>query len=231
MTDSEHDEASSLPLDREAAAREDSQFMAAAAERQELCISTPEEGAVIDLDVLQGLWTEAQYLRMTDYAKRLIEFTDGRLEVLPMPTDRHQVIVRFLFLALFPVVRDDGGTVLFAPLRLRIRKDKFREPDLLLVRDANDARRRNDYWRGADWVAEVVSPDRPARDTVTKRQDYAEARIPEYWIVNPVDETVTVLVLDADAYAEHGVFRRGERAASHCLEGFSVSVAEVFDAA
>ena len=77
----------------------------------------------------------------------------------------------------------------------------------------------------------MVSPDRPARDTVTKRRDYAEARIPEYWIVNPVDETVTVLVLDGDAYAEHGVFRRGERASSAYLEGFSVSVAEVFDAA
>ena len=205
--------------------------MAAAAERREVRISMPEEGAVIGPDVLQGLWTEEQYLRLTDDASRRLEFTDGRLEVLPKPTDRHQVILRFLFLALFPLVRDSGGTVLFAPLRLRIRKDKFREPDLLLLRDANDARRRNDYWRGADWVAEVVSPDRPGRDTVTKRRDYAEARIPEYWIVNPVDETVTVLDLGGGAYVEHGVFHRGQRAVSPCFEGFSVSVAEVFDAA
>ena len=201
-----------------------------AAERQELWISTPEEGAVIELDVLQGHWTEAQYLRITEHTSRLIEFTDGRLEVFPMPTDRHQIVLRFLLFALDPFIRQQGGTVLFSGLRLRIREDKFREPDLLLVRDANDARRRNDYWRGADWVAEVVSPDRPARDTVTKRLDYAEARIPEYWIVNPLDETVTVLVLEGDRYAEHGVFRRGQRAASHYLEGFSVSVAEVFDA-
>ena len=210
--------------------REDSEIMAAAAECQELWISTPGEGAVVDLDALQGFWTEAQYLRLTEHTRRLIEFTDGRLEVLPMPTDRHQIILGLLYRALFPLVEGSGGTVLFSALRLRIRKDKFREPDLVLLRDAKDARRRNDYWRGADWVAEVVSPDRPARDTVTKRRDYAEARIPEYWIVNPVDETVTVLVLDGDAYAGHGVFRRGERASSVCLEGFSVSVAEDFDA-
>ena len=202
-----------------------------AADRRELCISMPDEGAVIDLGVLQGLWTEAQYLRLTDDATRLLEFTDGRLEVLPMPTDRHQVILGFLYRALFPRVYGSGGTVLFAALRLRIRGDKFREPDLLALRDANDARRRNDYWRGADWVAEVVSPDDPERDRVTKRRDYAEARIPEYWIVNPIEETVTVLVLDGDAYAEHGVFGRGERASSALLDGFSVSVAEVFDAA
>ena len=116
-------------------------------------------------------------------------------------------------------------------MRLRIREGKFREPDLLLVRNADDLRRRNDYWRGADLVAEVVSPDDPERDTDVKRLDYAQARIPEYWIVNPMDETVTVLVLEGDAYTEHGVFRRGGQAESVCLEGFSVSVADVFDTA
>lgn len=45
------------------------------------------------------------------------------------------------------------------------------------------------------------------------------------------DQVMAVLVLDGDAYVEHGVFRRGERASSVCLEGFSVSVTEVFDAA
>ena len=46
-----------------------------------------------------------------------------------------------------------------------------------------------------------------------------------------MDETVAVLVLAEDAYTEHGVFRRGRQAESVCLEGFSVSVAGVFDAA
>ena len=204
--------------------------MTASTHRAGWRVVTADDGAAIDLDLLQGLWTEEQYLRLTDHVRRLLEFTDGRLEVLPMPTDRHQVVLRFLFLAMFPFVRDRGGTVLFAPMRLRIREGKFREPDLLLVRNAADLRRQNDYWRGADLVAEVVSPDDPERDTGTKRLDYAQARIPEYWIVNPIDETVTVLVLDGDAYTEHGVFRRGRPAESVCLEGFSVSVAEVFDA-
>jgi Uma2 family endonuclease len=63
-----------------------------------------------------------------------------------------------------------------------------------------------------------------------KRVDYAEACIPEYWIVNPIDETITVLTLGGDAYTEHGVFRRVEQANSVLLSGFVLRVAEVFDA-
>ena len=196
-----------------------------------LRVVTSDDCTVIDLLPLQGLWTEAQYLKLTDHGNRLLEFTDGRIEILPMPTDRHQTLLKFLFLALLPFVEDRGGTVLFAALRLRIRDGKFREPDLLALRDADDPRRRNDYWLGADLVMEVVSPDGPQRDVADKRGDYAEAGIPEYWIVNPIDETVTVLALSGGKYAEHGVFRPGERAGSLCLPGFSLAVREVFDAA
>ena len=203
----------------------------AAVRRLGLQITTPDNRTQIDVEPLQGLWTQAQYLRLTEHVRLLIEFTDGRLEVLPMPTDRHQAISQCLFLALTSFVGARGGAVRFAPLRLRIRDGKFREPDLLLLRDAGDPRRQNDYWRGADLVMEVVSPDDPQRDTQVKRGDYAEARIPEYWIVNPLDETITVLTLAGAEYAEHGVFRRGGQATSVSLNGFAVGVADVFDAA
>lgn len=77
---------------------------------------------------------------------------------------------------------------------------------------------------------EVVGPDDPDRDLRHKRADYAEARIPEYWIVNPIDETVTVLVLAEDSYADHGVFRRGQHVRSVCLPDCSLDVTSVFEA-
>jgi len=205
--------------------------MAIEARQPALRLTWEDDGTVLSLAPLQGHWTEAQYLLLTAQTNRLIEFTDGALEALPMPTDRHQVIVRTLFLALFAFLQPRGGTVLFAPLRLRIRSGKFREPDLLLLRDAADPRRQRDYWLGADLVIEVISPDDPERDTVTKRADYAEARVPEYWLVDPAGETITVLTLAGTAYVAHGVFRLGEQAASALLAGFSVSVDAVFDAA
>lgn len=41
----------------------------------------------------QGAWTEDEYLVLTDHRNRLVEFTDGFLEILAMPTDKHQVIL------------------------------------------------------------------------------------------------------------------------------------------
>ena len=102
-----------------------------------------------------------------------------------------------------------------------MRAGKQREPDILLVREASDPRRQNRYWLGADLVAEVVSPDDPERDTVEKVADYAEAHVSEYWIVNPEVGSITVLTLQGDTYATHGVPARrcDQLGAAHRLSG------------
>ena len=177
----------------------------------------------------QGCWSEALYLWLTDWTNRPIEFTDGTVELLPMPTVEHQAILSFLNDLFKEYLAPRGGFVLFAGLRVRIREGKFREPDLAALRSRSDPRNEPRYWLGADVVAEVVSPDDPARDLVAKPADYAEAGIPEYWIVDPRVETVTVLTLAGGAYAEHGVFHRGDTATSALLEGFAVDVTALFD--
>ena len=179
----------------------------------------------------QGCWSDDDYLWLTDHTRRLVEFTDGYLEILPMPSRGHQRILAFLYSVFHAFVSSAGGEALFAPLRLRIRPGKFREPDLLLVRDARDARSGERFWTGADVVVEVVSPDNPERDLVLKRDDYAETGIPEYWIVDPATETLTVLKLEDAGYVEHSVNGRGDRAGSSALPGFGVDVGAVFDAA
>jgi Uma2 family endonuclease len=147
-----------------------------------------------------------------------------------MPTRRHQVILALLSELFVATIRPHGGRVLFAPPRLRMRPGKFREADLVVLLDRHEPRNENAYWLGADVVVEIVSRDDPDRDIVTKRADYAEASISEYRIVNPLDETISVLTLRDDVYVEHGIFLRGERADSKLIESLSIGVDEVFDA-
>lgn len=68
------------------------------------------------------------------------------------------------------------------------------------------------------------------RDLVDKRQDYAQAGIPEYWIVDPLERRVTVLVLEGEQYQVDGEYSPGQIARSRLLEGLEIDVATVFAA-
>ncbi len=177
---------------------------------------------------MQGEWTEAEYLALN--TNQLIELSDGCLEFLPMPTLFHQAIVAFLFGQLNVFVHGRlPGEVLFAPCRVRTIPGKYREPDVLYVRPEHIIDRHQPT-SGAALAMEVVSGDAEARkrDLEEKRAEYAQARIPEYWIVDPQERTITVLTLDGTSYRVHGVFTSGQQATSILLPGFSVWVDEVF---
>jgi Uma2 family endonuclease len=188
------------------------------------------QATVLELLPHQGDWSEAEYLWLTDMTTQLIEYTDGYIEVLPVPTEKHQTISGLFYIAFLRYFEMTEAIVVYAPLRLRLRSRKFREPDLMVLLNADDPRRRDRYWLGADLVLEIVSSDDPAGDLVEKRRDYAEAGIPEYWIVNPLDQTITVLRLIDNAYVEHGIFGRGAIATSAMLSGFSIDVRGLFGA-
>jgi len=179
----------------------------------------------------QGDWSEEEYLALD--TNHLIEFVDGCLEFPPPPDLFHQRIVQFLFLVLHTFVEKQGlGEVYFAPLRIRVAAKKIREPDVVFLRPHRLQDLRAPV-KGADLAIEVVSDDAEARkrDLKTKRQEYARAGIQEYWIVDPQKRRILVLILRGKSYRQHGSFGPGSRAASALLEGFSVSVDDVFAAA
>jgi Uma2 family endonuclease len=173
--------------------------------------------------------SEEEYLAID--ANLLLEYADGFLEVLPMPTTEHQRIVAFFYRMLYAWVHPRGlGEVLVASLKVRLRKGKFREPDVLFMKTEHYDRAGNAYWERPDLVMEVVSKSNRRHDLLTKRNEYARAGIPEYWIVDPEDETITIFVLKPRrrTYDEHGIFRKGDAATSLVLPGFAVDVTETF---
>ena len=146
-----------------------------------------------------------------------------------MPTWLHQLIVKYLASELDKwVAANSDGTVLFAPIPVRLFEGTIREPDVLYFRPENTPA-DGKYPTAVDLVMEVVSEaatDRK-RDFEDKRSDYAKAGVPEYWIVDPLERRVTVLVLDGDVYRESSV-SEGEPAKSVTLSGFDIDPAAVF---
>jgi Uma2 family endonuclease len=178
----------------------------------------------------QGAWSERDYLWLTDHITRPVEYVDGHIEVLPTPTDHHQAILQYLLYAWHALLVQIGGVVRCAPLRLRLANGHYREPDLLILRSAQDRRRANAWWEGADLVVEIVSPDDPDRDYITKRREYEQTGIGEYWIVDAERETITILRLQEQRYMEHAVVGRGAVATSVSFPDYAVAVDAVLDA-
>jgi Uma2 family endonuclease len=172
----------------------------------------------------QGYWSEEEYLSLD--GNRVVEFTDGYLEVLPMPTLSHQMIVLYLYRALLGFVEAGQlGKVVVAAYPVHVRPGAYREPDVVFFLAEHAARASEQFAEGADLVMEVVSPGGRERDLELKRDEYAAAGISEYWIVDPKLARITVLRLEGDHYAVHGEFKPGERASSALLSGFTVDVA------
>ena len=85
-------------------------------------MSTHDKHLDPEIDALprkQGAVSEHEYLQLTDFSKRLVEFVDGMIEAPSMPTTQHQAISRYLLHAFEAVVTPMGGEVFYAPLRVR----------------------------------------------------------------------------------------------------------------
>lgn len=181
----------------------------------------------------QGDWTEAEYLALE--ASCLVELNRGVLEFLEMPDRRHQRIQQWLLQVLSKfVAASANGEVFGAPFPVRLSRGQLREPDVCWLSRARSSEDEREPPSGCDLAMEVVSRTEKSRrhDLVTKRREYAESGIPEYWIVDPETETITVLTLPGGAaeYVESGVYKPGQTAVSVLLPGFAVDVSACFAA-
>ena len=78
-----------------------------------------------------------------------------------------------------------------------------------------------------DIVVEILSSDR-RRDLVRKRQVYAEAGVPEYWIFDPRADTATLLELRNGEYAERAVLTAADTVTTPLLPGLAIPLTDVF---
>jgi Uma2 family endonuclease len=181
---------------------------------------------------LQGHWTEDDYLSLVSGTNWMVEFDHGVVEFLPMPMPRHCRLSRYLTKLLDVAVAALGqGEVLLAPTPVRLWSAKYREPDIFFCRPGRIPD-PDESPNGADLAIEIVSEgeQQRERDLVTKREEYARAKIDEYWIVDPEQRTITVLCREGIRYGVHGTFVPGQQATSVLLPTFTVDVADLFAA-
>lgn len=182
---------------------------------------------IAELFPAQGNWSEEEYLALD--TNHLVEFSHGELEVLDMPSDFHQLLVVRLISLLYPfVIRNRLGSVRISPLRVRLWPGKFREPDLIFVSTAHADRIGEKFWGIPDLVAEIISESDEELDRITKITEYAQAGIPEYWIVDPYARTVEIYLLHEDQYTLHATLTESDTLTSSQLPDFALSLTDLF---
>lgn len=134
------------------------------------------------------------------------EVVDGALVVNAAPSWRHQRVVARLTRLLEDAAR--GALVVLPAPVWRLAPGQVPEPDLVVChRDALGAHAVEGV---PELVVEVLSPSNRGADLVRKRALYAEGGCPYYWIVDPDEPSVTVLVLSGDGVYEESVHAAGD---------------------
>jgi Uma2 family endonuclease len=96
------------------------------------------------------------------------------------------------------VRRMDLGRIVGSRVAFRLSNRNGPEPDIGFVRKERRGRIKSGHVAGPPNLAlEIVSPDSVERDYVRKRGQYEAAGVQEYWIVDPLEERVTLLRLDS----------------------------------
>ena len=177
-----------------------------------------------------------EYLNYDDGTDNRYELVDGKLVVMNPPAKRHFKISRFL-VRLFEdlISRQKLDIEVFTGIGVRTGSNKARIPDVSVI--------DGEVWRSIPddasavvsvplmLAVEIVSPgaEQKERDYTDKAIEYQNTGIFEYWIVDPIEQKITVLVLDKGSYTKT-VYTIDDAIASTTFPELSITADEILSA-
>lgn len=158
------------------------------------------------------------------------EWVGGSAHPMPPVTPRHQRLVIFLTALLQHLGEEqEAGTVLSAPVLMRMG-ESAREPDVMFIsRDHEDRVTATCVDGPADLIIEVLSPESRARDRGEKFYEYEESGVREYWLVDPVRESLELFRRSASGRYETVTPDGAGRFHSKVLDGLWIDPAWLWE--
>lgn len=179
----------------------------------------------------QGQWTYAHYATLPDDGNRY-EVIDGVLYMAPAsPFEPHQSAANLVATYLTIHIQFTGlGRVYAAPFDVELAPNTVVQPDVLVILHSGTPRRTASHIIGApDLVVEIASPATKKYDRQQKRAAYARAGVREYWLVEPEQRTIEVLVLEGETYHSRGIFSGKQNLPTTLVSELPVMVEQFFE--
>lgn len=173
-------------------------------------------------------------LTYTDYCAtpddERYELLDGNLMMVPAPNMKHQKVLLTLTLKLGNFTKEHGlGTVCVAPCDVVLSDSDVVQPDLLFISRAREHILTDENVRGApDLVIEILSPSTADRDLGYKHDLYGRHGVLEYWIVDPIAETIAVHRQGDGRLEAAETLGRGETLRTALLDGLELELDDIF---
>jgi Uma2 family endonuclease len=188
--------------------------------------------------------TLTEYLTYDDGTNTRYELVDGVLVEMSLGTGKHGGVIRRISKRIERLSEDQGTDWIAVPGLVGIetdvpgKTDHVRIPDVTVISEAQWAVIESRPGSATIFrdepapivVVEVLSPSTKSTDLKEKRSEYADRRIPEYWIINPISQEITVLRLDNGVYVEVGVFRGDDAIASSTFPCLALTAEQVLNA-
>lgn len=177
--------------------------------------------------------TLQEFHQMRKKTDQLLEYIDGIVYMSPSPPTVHQRISMRLSAQLFYLLKGDHCEVFTAPFDVVLSHQdlpgvKVVIPDISVICDKS-ALGEQQYNGAPTLIIEIISPSNQAHDLITKLNIYMQYGVKEYWIVNPLLNTIMVYVLNAKAeYEQLDNVREEGIVTSAVLPGFKVDAGELF---
>ena len=174
-----------------------------------------------------------EFMELPDtFDKRKMELDEGELYIMPRPRTGHQFLqIRVIgYFERYLDEFDEPPADVFhnVIVALSLESSILLAPDVVIILQGSSAVVTDRMVEGApDIVVEILSSDR-RRDLVRKRQLYAEAGVPEYWIFDPRADTATPLELRDGEYFERAVLTAADTLTTPLLPGLAIPLADVF---
>ncbi|WP_088241853.1 Uma2 family endonuclease [Calothrix rhizosoleniae] len=183
--------------------------------------------------ITNRLYSFAEYLTYDDGSDNRYELVDGKLELMNPPTFRHLLIVQLIEQLLDAEINRLGLPWLClreAVIRTGWRKSRLCDVCVVEKEQVMEFMDESAVCQSPPLlVVEVVSPESVKRDYRYKRSEYAALEISEYWIVDPTELKVTVLLWEEGLY-EDGEFTGNQQIVSRRFPELVVTVEQLLAA-
>lgn len=180
----------------------------------------------------ESLYSFEEYLKHEESDNRY-ELVDGKLELMNPPTFRHILICDFIrdaFKAEINRLKLSWLAIREGGIRTGWRKSRIADVYVVTREQIMSSLDESGVLDTSPLlIIEVVSPESIKRDYRFKRSEYAALGIREYWIVDPIEQQVTILVLDEGLY-EETVFNSAQELVSPTFTEIKLTPQQIFTA-